>query len=267
MLDKLDLFMKELREDRKNNSERFTKMEKSIEETKIAQEEIKADVTKLKEGDNCFSASVREDLDALENLNARDTVVIKRLATDKNVPTDKRELSSLIVEVGRELLTQVMGDDKSMKFVAPLYLKNEKRVEKEGQRKELPPFKIVFKQLSDAIIFKEKAITASKDESSKLYKAYISSQQNVGTRVRLLLMWGVVDHLKKEKKEGWVSQSSPKPTLMVKQTGNVVKTYSFIEAMTSYGDKIPDKIKEEATRLARRFYYGQVEKIFVILKD
>jgi len=54
---------------------------------------------------------------------------------------------------------------------------------------------------------------------------------------------------------------------MVKHTGNQVKTYNYIEAVTSYGDKIEEKVLDEAHKLARKFYYGQVEKIFIILRD
>jgi hypothetical protein len=269
VLDKLDLFMRELREDRKSNDQKFEKIEASIKETKLDQEDIKKEIKKIKEDDSCFAASVREDIDAMDNLNARDTVVIKRMATERDVPTDKKELTAFIMAVGKDVLTKVMGSDKGMKFIAPLFTRNERRVIRDGEvpRKELPPFKIVFKLLSDAVEFKEKAIAASKDPTHKLYKSYISSQQNVGTRIRLQLMWGVVDHFKKEKKEAWVSQSSPKPCLMVKQAGNMVKTYSFIETMMTYGDKIEEKVLNEATKLAHRFYYGQVEKVFIVLKD
>jgi hypothetical protein len=269
VLDKLDLFMRELREDRKSNDQKFEKLEASIKETKLEQEEMKKEIKKIKEDDSCFAASVREDIDAMDNLNARDTVVIKKMATEKDAPADKKELSAFMVAIGKAVLTKVMGSDKGMKFIAPLYTRNERRVIREGtvQRKELPPFKIVFKLLSDAVEFKEKAIAASKDPAHMLYKSYIASQLNVGTRIRLQLMWSVVDHLKKEKKEAWVSQSSPKPCLMVKQAGNMVKTYSFIETMMSYGEHIEEKVLDEATKLAHRFYYGQVEKVFIVLKD
>ena len=82
-----------------------------------------------------------------------------------------------------------------------------------------------------------------------------------------MLLWGIVDVLKREKKEGWVNQSSPKPTLQVKQTGTLVKSYSYIDAISAYGEKIEQKILDDSTKLASRFFYGQVEKIFIILKD
>jgi hypothetical protein len=268
VLDKLDLFMRELREDRNKNTERFDHVESKIEAVVVGQEALKKEMKNIKEADNSFSASVREDLDAIENLNSRDTVIIKKLKIDRVCPTEKTELSALILETGKEVLTLIMGDTTSMKYISPLFQRNERRIPKEGERNELPPFKITFRLVSDAIIFKEKAIAASKDPSHRLYKAYFAHQQNVGTRIRLMLLWSIADYLKKkENKDSWVSQSSPKPTLMVKHVGTQVKTYSYIDAVTSYGEKIEGKVLDEAHKLARKFYYGQVEKVFLVLKD
>jgi hypothetical protein len=267
VLDKLDLFMRELREDRTKNSARFDQVESKLASTIVNQEDLKKEIKVMKESDNCFAATMREDLDAMENINARDTVIVKKLSTDTPHPTDRKELSSLVLETGKQILELVLGNSASMKYIAPLYFKNERRPLRQGERNELPPFKITFKQTSDAITFKEKAIAASKDPTHRLHKAYFAHQQNVGTRIRLTLLWAVADHLKKENKESWVNQSAPKPTLMVRYNGSQVKTYSFIEAMTSYGEKIDGKALEEANKLARKFYYGQVEKIFIVLKD
>jgi hypothetical protein len=267
VLDKLELFMKELREDRRTNDARFNEVEKKIDSTITSQEELKEEVKKIKESDNCFSASLREDLDAMENVNARDTVIVKKLKMDTPCPTDKKDLATKVMEAGKEILTLIMGDTTAMKYIAPLYFKNERRPPREGERNELPPFKITFKHVSEAINFKEKAIAASKLPDNRLYKAYFAHQQNVGTRIRLMLMWSVADNLKKDGKESWVSQSSPKPSLMVRHSGQQVKTYSYIEAMTSFEEKIGSKALEEATKLARKFFYGQVEKIFIVLKD
>ena len=60
-----------------------------------------------------------------------------------------------------------------------------------------------------------------------------------------MLLWGIVDVLKREKKEGWVNQSSPKPTLQVKQTGTLVKSYSYIEAICAYGERIEKKVIDD----------------------
>ncbi len=54
---------------------------------------------------------------------------------------------------------------------------------------------------------------------------------------------------------------------MVKDNGVLVRTYCYLEAVTTFGEKIDTKILDEANKLANRFFYGQVEKIFIILKD
>ena len=37
--------------------------------------------------------------------------------------------------------------------------------------------------------------------------------------------------------------------------------------MMKYGSRIDGKSKEEATKVAKRFFPGQVEKIFIVIKD
>jgi len=267
VLDKLDLFMKELREDRSRNEGRFNQVEEKLDSVIVNHEELKKEIRVMKENDNTFSATVREDLDAVENINSRDTVIVKKLSIAVDCPTDKRELSSLILETGKEILALIMGDTTSMKYISPLFLRNERRVPRAGERNELPPFRITFKQVGDALTFKEKAIAASKDPAHRLHKAYFAHQQNVGTRIRLILLWAVAAVLKKENKDCWVTQSAPKPALCVKHGGTQVKTYSYIEAMTTYGDKIDKKALDEAHKLARKFYYSQVQKVFIVLTD
>jgi hypothetical protein len=270
VLDKLDIMLEKMNGDRVSNNARFDKIDERLVATVREQEDLKKELNKVKKSENTFSASIKEDLDAVENTNSRDTVIIKRLSSTEDIPRDKKELTNFIVKTGREILTLVLGNSDGMKFISPLYFSNNKRMPPkpgEVEKKELPPFKITFKHIADSITFKEKCIAASKDPGHRLYKAYVANQQSIGTRIRLSLLWGIADVLKKEGKESWVSQSHPKPALMVKETGNLIKTYSYIEAVLNYGEKIEDKIKDEATKLAKRFFYGQVERIFIILKD
>jgi hypothetical protein len=267
VLDKLDLLVSRLDQDREATRDRFDRVESRLEETVLAQEILKKEIKDIKSSDSTFSAAMREDLDAVENNNSRDTVVIKKMEYNGQVPTERKELSNIILNIGKDLVKTHMGDDKIIKFIAPLFYKNERRAPNAGSRVELPPFKITFKHLADAVNFKEKAIAASKIPGDKLHKSYIANIQNVGTRVRSTLMWSIAEQLKKEKKDSWVTQGSVKPALVVKVTGNLTKTFGFIEAMINYGDKIDKKAKEEATKLASRFFYGQLEKVFIVLKD
>jgi hypothetical protein len=267
VLDKLDLLVKEMRDERAIVRDRFEKIEDKLEETIVEQSGLKEQIKDLKTSDNTFSATIREDVDAVDNLNSRDTVIIKKLKSEIDIPTDRKELAAVILEAGKKALREVLGTDSGMKFIAPLFYRNDLRPLREGQRKEYPPFKITFKNLPDAVEFKEKSIKFSKIETHMMYKSYVANQQNVGTRVRLQLLWGVVEVLKKEKKDCWVTHGSPKPVLQVKQNSTLIRSMSFVDAVTTYGDKIEKKTLEEARKLATRFFAGQVEKIFLVIKD
>jgi hypothetical protein len=272
VLEKLDLLFAKMDDDRSTTRERFEKVEERLEQTSTEQENLKEEIKQLKKGENSFVASMREDLDAIENLNSRDTVVLKKVKIDKDVPTDKKELTDLIIEKGKEIVSNLMGSTQGIRYVAPLYFKLENRgqgyqaAKRVPPKKELPPIKINFKQLTEAMEFKDKVIVASKDPGNALHKVYVTNIQNVGTRIRSNILWSIAESLKKEKKESWVSQSSPKPALLVK-SGNLVKNYSYMEAVTNFEEKIDKKVKDDVTKLAQRFYYGQVEKIFIVLKD
>jgi hypothetical protein len=269
VLDKLDLLVNEMRRDRSDNKERFEKIEDKLEATLLEQANLKEKIETISTGDNTFSASVREDLDAIDNCNLRDTIIIKKLQANCDIPTDRKALSALILETGKKLLRDMLGSDEGMKYIAPLYFKNDRQQPRNDSRKEYPPFKITFKNQATASEFKEKAIKASKIDTHQMYKSYVSNQQNVGTRVRLTILWGIAEALKKEKnKDCWVTQGAPKPTLQIKQAGQtLVRSLSYIEAVTTYGDKIEQKVLDEARKLATRFFTGQVEKVFIIIKD
>ena len=82
-------------------------------------------------------------------------------------------------------------------------------------------------------------------------------------------MWAIVDKLKDKSKgiEAWVTQNLNKPMLQVKGEERFQRGYTFVSAMLKYKDKIEEKPKEEAAKIARRFYPGQVEKVFIVIKD
>ena len=81
-------------------------------------------------------------------------------------------------------------------------------------------------------------------------------------------MWGIAKKIKneKEKVESWVNQSNPKPTLVVKKKGQQ-KIYSFVQAVTMFGDLLTSDEQAQPNQLANRFFKGEVGKLFIILTD
>ena len=236
-------------------------------------------LTDLVESDSILFATMKEDIDASENEMLKDSVVVKRMKTILEIPKDKKILSKFVQTEGRKLVTNIMGTDDSVKFVATLYNNNNSNINKpkhkktrEGEQEQeegpiIPPFKIVFKTKDHSIQFREKAVAKAKEEGSEMGKIYFTHTQNNSTRIRTMLMWGVVDAIKKEKKEAWVNLNLNKPNIQIKEGGKITKTLTFAGAMSEYGEKIDQKVIADTTKAARWNFGGKLERLFIILKD
>jgi hypothetical protein len=53
----------------------------------------------------------------------------------------------------------------------------------------------------------------------------------------------------------------------MKENGRITESLTFVKAMVKYGDKVPVKAIEEATKLAKKSFGGNLKETFVILKD
>jgi hypothetical protein len=269
VLETLKSFMSEIREDRKLVSLQTNKIEEEVTKLKESEIEIRQEIQSIKnaqEDSNIFTATVREDLDAVENENLRNTILVKKMKRTTPISNDRNEQTKTIQTSARELVKEILGDESSIAYIALLY------TGKDGSKitvGKMPAFKIVFKTKQQGIEFREKAVQRSKQVNDKLHKAYIASQQCVATRIRTIIMWSIADSLKNQAKgiDSWVNQGLNKPILQVKGEEKFQRSYSYVAAVLKYEDKIKDEAKEEALKLAKRFFQNQIEKIFIVIKD
>jgi hypothetical protein len=264
----LKSIMAELKEDRTKTSKKTEELEESIDKLKESEIEIRQEVNTLlttKEEDKIFAATLLEDLDAMENEALRNTIIVKKMKTEEQVTADKITMTNVIQQEARKMVKEVIGQEEEIIYIGLMVSGREGLRVTPGT---LPPFKIVFKTKEKGIIFREKAVARSKLVGDKLYKTYFTCQQCQGTRIRTGLMWSLVDKIKDPKKgiDAWVNQSLNKPTMQVKGEKSQ-KTYSYVSAMLKYEDKLEDKAKEDALKLAKRQFPGQVEKIFIVIKE
>jgi len=265
----LKSFMEEIKEDRRLSSKKAEELEGSIDQLKVAEIEIRQEVKVLKEKKNSditFTATLREDLDAVENETLRCIVIVKKLKTAEKVSSDKAEMGRLAQAEAKKLVKEILGDDSYILYTTLLATSIRGLRAIDGL---VPPFKIAFKSKEKGVEFKEKAVSRSKEATDRLNKVYFTPQQCLATRIRTNLMWSIVDKLKDPDNsiDAWVNQGSNKPTLQVKGIEKGISSFSFVAAMHKYKDKIEQKAMDEATKMAKKFFPGQVEKIFIVLKD
>ncbi len=270
VLDRLDILVKEMREDRTVTRNEIQMVSQRVEEESKKVEEVKSTVENLQKAihnDIDFTAQVREDIDGLENENLKNTVIVRKLPGE-NVPKEKKALKAFIQSKARELVKEILDEEasKAVKYAAPLYsyIDHTKKDNKEGL---VPPFKVGFAYKDVACRFKEAAVKKSKEEGSTYKQTYFTFYQSFGTKIRSILMWGACDSIKTTEKEAWVNMGAAKPTLQIKEGGRIIKTLTFVQAMNEYKGKIPTKALEEAAKLAKKHFPGKIEKTFIVIKD
>ena len=284
VLDKISTLVQSIEEERTRTLDKLKMFEQQQVTIVTNQRETEAKLDKLAdavESDSILFATMKEDIDAGENEMLKDSVMVKRMKTSKEIPKDKKILAKFVQTEGRKLVKDIMGSDDSVKFVATLYNNNNTNANAKKQNKKpgegeqgieegptIPPFKIVFKTKEQGVRFREKAVAKAKEEGSEMGKIYFSHTQNNSTRIRTMLLWGVVDAIKKDKKkEAWVNLNLNKPNIQIKEGGKITKTLTFAGAMTEYGDKIDAKVITDTTKAARWNFGGKLERLFIILKD
>jgi len=270
LFDKLEVVLGEMRENRSGTDLKVQQIETKIDEADDKINSVMAKVDKLEDAadmENNITAEMRDDIDSLENENLKSVVVVRKLKAAIDVPTEKKALRSFIQNVARELVEDVLGAaaKEEVKYASTLYSFIDP-TKRDNQKGLIPPFRIGFKTKDMGVKFREEAVKKAKLDGSKLASTYFTHCQSSATRIRVMLLWGIVDSLKPTNPEIWVSQNASRPTLQVKENGKV-RTYTFVKAMDQFGSKIAKKTLEEATKIGNKFYKGQLKKTFIILKD
>jgi len=194
-------------------------------------------------------------------------VVVRKLKAAGDVPTDKKVLREFIQNVARELVKDVLGETAAdeVKYASTLYAFIDP-TKKDNQKGLIPPFKIGFKTKDTGVRFREEAVKKAKQQGSRLASTYFTHCQSSATRIRVMLLWAIVDVLKSTNPEIWVSQNASRPTLQIKENGRV-KSYTYVKAMNEFGGRIAKKAIDDATKVAKRFFSGQLKKTFIVLND
>ncbi len=166
------------------------------------------------------------------------------------------------------MVRKLLDEDsvKDVKYGAPLYNFIDP-TKKENKKGYIPPFKVGFSSKDTAVKFRDASLKKAKEEGSEYKETYFSFYQSFGTKVRSILMWGLCDVIKTDEKEVWVNQQASKHTLQIKENGRIVRSLSFVKAMIKFKDKVPQKAIDEATKVAKKHFFGKLEKTFIVLKD
>jgi hypothetical protein len=269
VLAKLNQMTEEMREERARAAERADNLVVKLETTSEATSQNSKKIEELSKGQetiNTTMASLREDIDVVENEGMRNVILIRKLKTAKTIPRIKTEINEFLKEEANTLVTTLGGNPGMIKFVTMAYSDLD-QTKQQGRQGQIPAFKIGFKIKEDAITFKEKGTSSAKNKDSPIHKVVFAYQQCSATRIRTTIMWIIVNKLKADGKEAWVNMSTSKPKLQVKTDKKYPTDYTFVSAVTKYKDLLLEDDLKEVTIQARKFFKGQCKQLFVVLKD
>ena len=211
-------------------------------------------------------AQLEERADENVNENLKDVIIVRRLRTKDPIPKTKTEINAMLKTVADKMVVDMGGAADSIKFVSMAYgeLDQAKQARRNGS---IPAFIVGFKQKQDAINFKETGSKKAKIEGGDYHKVVFAYRHCLGSRIRTMILWKIVNKLKDDGKEAWVNVNMSRPKLQIKNGDKYPLEYDFVQAITKYRNKLIDPDLKEANDIARRTYKGRCQQVFLVLKD
>jgi hypothetical protein len=196
----------------------------------------------------------------------KDVIIVRRLKHKDQVPKTKPEINAMLKTIADKMVVDMGGAADSIKFVAMAYgeLDQAKQARRSGT---VPAFIVGFKQKQDAISFKEAGSKKAKIEGGDYHKVVFAYRHCLGSRIRTMIHWKIVNKLKEDGKETWVNVNMTRPKLQIKNGDKYPLEFDFVQAIAKYRGKLTDPDLKEANDIARRHYKGRCQQVFLVLKD
>jgi len=217
--------------------------------------------------DNLIFARIKEDQDFALNKNRENRFTVSGLRVSEAPPQDVQErkeffkelLTSLVLEACPELepRPQVLDVFVNMRYGrgAPFI---------EGR----------MDSAASSAAFRVAAAGLAKQEDSRFVGLFIANSVTLATRVRIEILKALAKLLTTESEDAYVQSFSSRPMLHYQSKEHIRRplpgtnrSYSFVEAVGRWGDRLTTVQLLPAYRRARPAFIGCLEQYFVVLKE
>ena len=209
-------------------------------------------------------ARLKEETDMFENDKMTDSVIIRKFPYGQVRVDSPAEVIKHMKTVGEQLVKSAKISPQDIRYIGPAFPMDLSKPQLNPG--EMPPFKIQFTSRELGIRMRQIFVDTAKKPDSHLAKVYFSHPQNASTRIRIQIMWAMVKGMRKDGKDCWVSQSTIRPSLMVKGD-KFPRSYSFVQAIREFGGKADKEDMKHVKPVAEKFFKGEIEKFFIIMTD
>ncbi len=210
-------------------------------------------------------ARVREEVDAGTNKAKEDRIVINGLSSSKPLPEDPKPrieaLKLIVSDIFKSIIPNFGG-----KIV---YL---------SQGKHVAAFLPMVEVKLDKTEFAIEMCKAFADKKKKnqlgagQVNLFMSNSVNLATRIRVDIMKSIARKITKRDEIAYVAGFTSRPTMHIRRAGGrdtlrPLKSFSFIDSVSRFGNLLDRKDLETAYGRAGRSFNGQLRQNFVVLNE
>jgi hypothetical protein len=239
------------------------------EESSAGDEELDARVGRLEghvrarqANDNLIFARLREESDAAANKAKEDRVVITGITSKTVPPTDPEQRKIWIKKIAMDIFESLIPECN-----AQIHFVNQAK----NKGTHIPLIEVKLDSTENAAKIR-KAFAEKKKAKVDLGRIFISNSVGLSTRVRVDILKAIARKISNSLITAHVVAFISRPVMHVKSSkwaDNIIvpRTFTFVDAVAEYGHRMEQIELADAYRRAGTAFKGQMEQVFVILRE
>lgn len=230
---------------------------------------MRAEITARRLQDNLVFARLKEDQDYAFNKNREDRFTLSGLRINPTRPPPQEALArkEYFKEVISALVLKACPDLDPQPEVKDVFVNMR-------NGRGAPFFEVRLGSAASSAAFRLAAARLVKDEDPVFVNLFVANSVTLTTRVRIEIMRAIAGVLTTDSEEAYVQSFTSRPMLHYQAREGVIykapgtnRSYSFVEAVGRWGDKLTPLSLVPAYRRARPAFVGCLEQYFVVLKE
>ena len=228
---------------------------------------LRAEVTTRRLQDNLIFARLKEDQDFAFNKNREDCFTVTGLHVSSPPPRDALERKEFFKTLLAALVNEACPDLEPRPEIMDVYVNLR-------YGRGAPFIEARLNSIEASSAFRVSAAKLAKDEAPNFQGLFVANSVTLSTRVRIEILKALAKRLMTVDEEAFVQSFSSRPMLHYQAREHVLhpspgtnRSYSFVEAVGRWGDRLATVDLLPAYRRARPAFIGCLEQYFVVLKE
>jgi len=210
------------------------------------------------------TARVKEEVDGLKNYSTRCMVVLRKVKMPvgfmlpREMPVRAKKVRELLTEQINKL--PILKDEKVTTTSIFLFKVG-------GSTTVFQDLRLTFGSHEEALEAKFRILKARENKLGIWNECDVSNDAVKATRVRVVLLLAMARELRREGQDVKVNRYIESPNLVIKRDGKITKNLTFVDSILEFGEKLSPEDIAKARRVAGQSFKGQLEQVFLVIKE